>query len=134
MGLKDIYIHLVLMVLAFRSLAVTRLLFKPVVLAPRPAPYFHTYSTNRRTTKMSDKEEQTAKLDLDYTPERAEELKENIEAVQKEIDDVWAEVEGQGSVKVSEQARYTCSCTHTIADRPRLLSAPVGRRLQAQAC
>jgi uncharacterized protein (UPF0335 family) len=50
---------------------------------------------------MSDKEEQSAKLDLDYTSERAEELKENIEAVQKEIDEVWAEVESQGGSKVS---------------------------------
>ena len=53
---------------------------------------------------MSDKEEQSTKLDLDYTPERAEELKENIEAVQKEIDEVWAEVEGQGGSKVSSSS------------------------------
>lgn len=53
---------------------------------------------------MSDKEEQSAKLDLDYTSERAEELKENIEAVQKEIDEVWAEVEGQGGVKVGSSS------------------------------
>lgn len=53
---------------------------------------------------MSDKEEQSAKLDLSYTSERAEELKENIEAVQKEIDEVWAEVEGQGEVKVSSSS------------------------------
>jgi uncharacterized protein (UPF0335 family) len=58
---------------------------------------------------MSDKEEPSAKLDLDYTSERAEELKENIEAVQKEIDEVWAEVEGQGGSKVSRLKLVTCS-------------------------
>jgi hypothetical protein len=58
---------------------------------------------------MSDKEEQSAKLDLDYTPERAEELKENIEAVQKEIDEVGAEVEGQGGVKVSSSSALPVS-------------------------
>jgi hypothetical protein len=96
------------MVLALsRSLAITRLVFRPTALASRRAPYYHTsYSTitQKRTTKMSDKEEPSAKLDLDYTSERAEELKENIEAVQKEIDEVWAEVEGQGGAKVSSSS------------------------------
>lgn len=96
------------MVLALaRPLDITRLIFRPIALASRRAPYYHTsYSNNtqKRTTKMSDKEEQSTKLDLDYTPERAEELKENIEAVQKEIDEVWAEVEGQGGSKVSSSS------------------------------
>ena len=74
---------------------------------------------------MSDHEEQSAKLDLDYTPERAEELKENIEAVQKEIDDAWAEVESQGGTKVSIDPvllRRSLSSSCTVI-------APVGSRL-----
>jgi hypothetical protein len=86
---------------------------------------------------MSDKEEQSAKLDLDYTPERAEELKENIEAVQKEIDEVWAEVEGQGGVKVrAAQARHL-SLSIAAANVQMLTmmrSASTGSRIKAQAC
>lgn len=36
---------------------------------------------------------------LSYTTERADELKENIEAVQKEIDQVWEQQEQSSSAK-----------------------------------
>lgn len=57
---------------------------------------------------MSDDEQkQSDKLDLTYTPDRAEELKENIEGVQKEIDEAWAEVQSQGGSKVSLSRFFT---------------------------
>jgi hypothetical protein len=53
---------------------------------------------------MTDNEEKPAQLDLDYTSDRAEELKENIESVQKEIDEAWGSVDSSDAsvgVKVS---------------------------------
>lgn len=97
------------MALALRPFTTALRLSKvsPLVL-PRIAPR-QTYSTKPRiTTKMSDDEQkQSDKLDLTYTPDRAEELKENIEGVQKEIDEAWAEVQSQGGSKVSLSRFFT---------------------------
>jgi hypothetical protein len=49
----------------------------------------------------NDEEKPATRFDLNYTKERAEELKENIEEVQKEIDEAWEKaekVEGQEKV------------------------------------
>ena len=49
-----------------------------------------------------DEEKPGSQLDLSYTKGRAEELKENIEEVQKEIDEAWERAEKvDGQVKVS---------------------------------
>jgi hypothetical protein len=49
----------------------------------------------------NDEGKPATQIDLNYTKERAEELKENIEEVQKEIDEAWEKaekVEGQEKV------------------------------------
>ena len=76
---------------------------------PSP-PVFARYTTPHIRSKMSstnddhkkDEEKPGTQLDLSYTKERAEELKENIEEVQKEIDEAWERAEKvDGQVKVS---------------------------------
>ena len=69
---------------------------------------FHRHSTSPIRSKMTSSpnnehkdEEKPVQLDLSYTKERAEELKENIEEVQREIDEAWEgseEVEGREKV------------------------------------
>jgi hypothetical protein len=67
---------------------------------------FTRYSTPHTRSKMTndhknDEEKPATRFDLNYTKERAEELKENIEEVQKEIDEAWEKaekVEGQEKV------------------------------------
>jgi hypothetical protein len=82
---------------------------------------------------MSDNEQPKTKISTEYAPERLEELKENIEAVQKEIDDVWAQVQGQSESGTKVSSPLDVS-SESLTDRFLLSPAKIGSRLETKAC
>lgn len=74
------------------------------LLCPPTSPSkLRTSGTISHRNAMSSITEDSAQQSLEYTPERAEELKENLQGVQKEIEEAWNKA-GEGSKRaVSSQ-------------------------------